>query len=62
MRQFSSTTTGLMAIGIFSTLVVVVGYRKVIEPNMNRRRREEAEAVANFIFQHEVQKEAASNK
>ena len=55
LKQFSTSTTGLMAIGIFSTLFISVSYRVFLKPEFERRRRQEAEAMADYIFQHEKQ-------
>lgn len=57
LKQFSTSTTGLMAIGIFSTLIITVSYRKFMKPEFERRRRHEAESMAEYIFQHEVQQQ-----
>jgi len=42
-----------MAIGIFSTLVICGGYRVVIKPEMDKRRRQQSEAFADYIYEHE---------
>uniref|UniRef100_A0A1I8M7I1 Uncharacterized protein n=1 Tax=Musca domestica TaxID=7370 RepID=A0A1I8M7I1_MUSDO len=56
LKQFSTSSTGMMAIGIFSTLILSVSYRVFMKPKLDRNRRQEAELVADYIFQHEVQK------
>ncbi|XP_017464712.1 PREDICTED: uncharacterized protein LOC108358080 [Rhagoletis zephyria] len=43
----------VMAAGIFSTLAIVGTYRFAIRPRLERRRREEAESYAEYIFQQE---------
>ncbi|KAI8119362.1 hypothetical protein CVS40_9259 [Lucilia cuprina] len=62
LKQFSTSTTGLMAIGIFSTLIISVSYRVFMKPEFERRRRQEAEAMADYIFQHEQQSKSSSSE
>lgn len=62
LKQFSTSTTGLMAIGIFSTLIISVSYRVFMKPEFDRRRRQEAEAMAEYIFQHELQESNSSSR
>uniref|UniRef100_A0A1I8QEB1 Uncharacterized protein n=1 Tax=Stomoxys calcitrans TaxID=35570 RepID=A0A1I8QEB1_STOCA len=56
LKQFTTSSAGLMAIGIFSTLIITVGYRVLIKPDLERKTRQEAEAIADYIFQREVQR------
>lgn len=55
LKKYSTTKPGLMAIGILSTLLISVSYRTLIKPKYDRKRRQEAEAIADYIFQHELQ-------
>ncbi|XP_017854383.1 uncharacterized protein LOC108607834 [Drosophila busckii] len=56
IKQFASTTVGLMAIGIGSTAVIYCTNRFLIRPNLDKKRRLEAEAAAEYIFQQETQR------
>uniref|UniRef100_A0A1A9WXG6 Uncharacterized protein n=1 Tax=Glossina brevipalpis TaxID=37001 RepID=A0A1A9WXG6_9MUSC len=51
LKQASTTAPGVLGIGIIATLTVTLCYRKLLKPEMDRRRREEAEAVADYLFQ-----------
>lgn len=48
-----NSPVGFMAAGIFSTFAIIGTYRFAIKPHLDRRRREEAEAYAEYIFQQE---------
>lgn len=61
LKQFSTSSTGMMAIGIFSTLILSVSYRVFMKPKFDKNQRQEAELVAEYIFQREVQKQSSEN-
>ncbi|KRF81751.1 uncharacterized protein [Drosophila virilis] len=56
IKQFASTTVGMMAIAIGSTAVVYCTNRFLIKPYQSKKQRLEAEACAEYIFQQESQK------
>ncbi|TMW41438.1 hypothetical protein DOY81_012635 [Sarcophaga bullata] len=62
IKQFATSTTGIMAIGIFSTLIVSVSYRVFMKPELDKKHRQEAEANADFIFQQELQRNKSNEK
>lgn len=53
IRNFASTTVGMMAIGIGSTMIIYSTHRFLIRPHLEQKRRLEAEACAEYIFQQE---------
>lgn len=53
-KRFATTTVGLMAIGIGSTVIFYTTHRLVIKPYLLEKRRLEAEASAEYLFQQEV--------
>ncbi|XP_030377271.1 uncharacterized protein LOC115626147 [Scaptodrosophila lebanonensis] len=55
-KKFSGTTVGLMAIGVGSTFILVIGHRFIVRPLMNKKRRLDAEAYADYIFQQESER------
>uniref|UniRef100_W8AX63 Transmembrane protein n=1 Tax=Ceratitis capitata TaxID=7213 RepID=W8AX63_CERCA len=59
-QALKKSPVGVMAAGIFSTLAIVGTYRFAIRPILERRRREEAEAFAEYIFQQEKSKKTSS--
>lgn len=62
VREFITSMPGVLGIGIFSTMFVVGGYRVFLKPHFERQQRQESEAVAHYIFQHEVQQMTSSEK
>lgn len=62
IKQFSTSSTGLMVIAIGSTLIISVSYHVFMKPEFDRRRRQEAEAMADYIFQHEVKQTKSSRE
>jgi len=56
IKKFASTTVGMMAIGIGSTIVIYSTHRFLIKPHQDKKRRLEAEACAEYIFQQELQR------
>lgn len=62
IKQFATSTTGIMAIGIFSTLIVTVSYRVFMKPKLDKKHRQEAEAMADFIFQQELQRNKSNEE
>ncbi|XP_075151631.1 uncharacterized protein LOC142225691 isoform X1 [Haematobia irritans] len=62
LKQYSTSSIGLMTIGIFSTLVIAVGYKVFLKPEFERKHRQEAEAVADYIFQRELQHTSKENE
>ncbi|KAH8305381.1 hypothetical protein KR018_000114 [Drosophila ironensis] len=55
-KKFATTTVGLMAIGIGSTALIYATHRFVVEPHLNQKRRLEAEACADYLFEQELHK------
>lgn len=55
IRNFASTTVGMMAIGIGSTMILYSTHRFLIKPHLETKRRLEAEACAEYIFEQESQ-------
>ncbi|KAH8411926.1 hypothetical protein KR222_002517 [Zaprionus bogoriensis] len=56
IKRFTSSTVGLMAIGVGSTAIVYCTNRFFIRPHLETKRRLEAEACAEYIFQQESQR------
>ncbi|KAM8716345.1 hypothetical protein ACLKA7_003254 [Drosophila subpalustris] len=56
IKKFASTTVGMMAIGIGSTVLIYSTHRFLIKPHLDKRNRLEAEACAEYIFQQESQR------
>ncbi|KRG03283.1 uncharacterized protein Dmoj_GI17733 [Drosophila mojavensis] len=56
IKQFASTTVGMMAVAIGSTMAVYCTHRFFIQPYQSKKQRLEAEACAEYIFQQESQK------
>lgn len=55
LRNFATTTVGMMVIGIGSTMIIYSTHRFLIRPHLEKKRRLEAEACAEYIFQQESQ-------
>lgn len=53
IKNFTSSSVGLMTVGMSTTIIVFCSYRYVIKPYMDANRRAEAEAIANYIFEKE---------
>ncbi|XP_016987504.1 uncharacterized protein LOC108050357 [Drosophila rhopaloa] len=62
LKRFATTTVGLMAIGIGSTALVYTTHRYVIQPHLLQKRREEAEACAEYLFQQEWHSPIANSR
>ncbi|XP_034129025.1 uncharacterized protein LOC117584309 [Drosophila guanche] len=60
LKRFATTTVGLMAIGIGSTVLIFAGHRFIVKPYQSKQRRLEAEACADYLFQQEVHQQRAS--
>ncbi|XP_022219254.1 uncharacterized protein LOC111071991 [Drosophila obscura] len=54
LKKFSTTTVGLMAIGIGSTVLIYTAHRFIVKPYQTKQRRLEAEACADYLFQQEA--------
>ncbi|KAH8251324.1 hypothetical protein KR032_007996 [Drosophila birchii] len=54
VKKFATTTVGLMAIGVGSTALIYTTHRLLIKPHLNEKRRLEAEACAEYLFQQEA--------
>lgn len=54
LKKFATTTVGLMAIGVGSTALIYTTHRFLIKPHLNEKRRLEAEACAEYLFQQEA--------
>ncbi|XP_017041314.1 uncharacterized protein LOC108088161 [Drosophila ficusphila] len=61
-KRFATTTVGLMAIGIGSTVLIYTTHRLVIKPHLLQKRREEAESCAEYLFQQEVHSPTAQSR
>ncbi|XP_017111344.1 uncharacterized protein LOC108135226 [Drosophila elegans] len=53
LKRFATTTVGLMAIGIGSTVLIYTTHRFLIKPHLLQKRRQDAEACAEYLFQQE---------
>ncbi|XP_015036924.1 uncharacterized protein LOC113565548 [Drosophila persimilis] len=54
LKKFATTTVGLMAIGIGSTVLIYTGHRFIVKPYQSKQRRLQAEACADYLFQQEA--------
>ncbi|XP_023032240.1 uncharacterized protein LOC111518775 [Drosophila willistoni] len=61
IKRFASTTVGMMAIGIGSTILVFGTHRLIVSPYLSKKRRLEAEAWAEYIFQQELQQQQSKH-
>uniref|UniRef100_A0A0K8TNV4 Uncharacterized protein n=1 Tax=Tabanus bromius TaxID=304241 RepID=A0A0K8TNV4_TABBR len=55
IKRNKNFTVSFMTKGMLATVGVIVSYKFIIEPALNRRRRRQAEAYADFIFEKERQ-------
>lgn len=55
LKEASATTFGKVAMGLMATFALSVSYRYVLKPNLDRRRRHEAELMAEYLFEQELQ-------
>ncbi|XP_037711066.1 uncharacterized protein LOC119548056 [Drosophila subpulchrella] len=62
LKRFATTTVGLMAIGIGSTVLIYTTHRLVIKPHLLQKRRLEAEACAEYLFQQEGHSPIATSR
>ncbi|KPU73507.1 uncharacterized protein Dana_GF27333 [Drosophila ananassae] len=60
-KKFATTTVGLMAIGLGSTALLYTVNRIFIQPHLNQKRRLQAEACAEYLFQQESQHPVATS-
>ena len=55
LDRLKSSPTGVLVVGIFSTYIFIIsGYRLAIKPQLEKSRRQEAESLANFIYEQEL--------
>lgn len=50
---FANTSTGLLAIGIFSTITILGSYRLIIKPKLDKNRFNQAEKFSDYIWAKE---------
>uniref|UniRef100_A0ABK9NH20 Uncharacterized protein n=1 Tax=Glossina morsitans morsitans TaxID=37546 RepID=A0ABK9NH20_GLOMM len=60
LKQAATTPPGVLGMGIIATLVFAVSYRVLFKPEMSRRRRQEAEAAADYLFQQDLKRSIKS--
>uniref|UniRef100_A0A1B0BVM5 Uncharacterized protein n=1 Tax=Glossina palpalis gambiensis TaxID=67801 RepID=A0A1B0BVM5_9MUSC len=56
LKRAATTPPGLLGMGIIATLVFTVSYRVLLKPEMSRRRRQEAETAADYLFQQDLKR------
>ncbi|KQS70630.1 uncharacterized protein LOC26526111 [Drosophila erecta] len=62
LKSFATTTVGLMAIGVGSTVLIYTTHRLVIKPHLLEKRRLDAEACAEYLFQQEGHSQIGQSK
>jgi len=54
IKNCTTSAPGIMALGLFSTIIIFISYNRLIKSKIDEKKRIEAKNFANYIYDKEI--------